>query len=749
MQASPNHTVKRQLLVAAGAFVVFVLLRRVPSSEGALACGFYCAALFLNFGNVALAVSYLAGCAGAGWATFFVCAAQAVLLIGIKLLYEKKVGAVPKLPAAAYVLAVQLIFLAVRWDVTLLPHRLLCVAAGECAYLVSRQALRALFVRGLRYRLAADEWICVCAVGVCLVFGAGTFSLPVPVLPAIASFCILFGLHAFGIPCAFVVAMVFGVGSALSTGELSSLAVFAVWAAGAAAFRTPRALGALAVVVVNIALSYLFPEAGGSVAELISPLAGALAFFCVPKRVLGRVNDRYGVRNEQLAARQIVNGQRKRLGKKLFELSEVFFQMQSTFCGMVRGALPPEQAKVSLSRAVCEKVCHDCPSRQQCWRIQLEQTEKGFLSFVEAAMHRGKATILDVPQTVTSRCKRTANLLSQTNAEVAAYRQYYSITSSADNGKLLIGEQLGGVSQIFKDLAMRQSETLSFLTEQELRIAEALTYHGVLVKEVVAYFEEGVLRLTAVVAQKDCDEQALCDVVGKTLGFPVRIAENEAVGENWVSVSFGKTPQFEVTCGFATRRKEGSSANGDTHTFLRITEDRVLLALCDGMGSGEEAERVSNNAISLVENFYKAGFDDDLILSSVNRLMSVEGGETFTAVDLCVVNLFSGNANFIKIGAANGLLRHEGEVQVLQAGALPMGVLEEMRPLITRAALASDDLILLASDGVMDRFSVQEVALLLQGAKGNPQEIADEILQQALSHEGVADDMTVLVARVS
>jgi stage II sporulation protein E len=66
-------------------------------------------------------------------------------------------------------------------------------------------------------------------------------------------------------------------------------------------------------------------------------------------------------------------------------------------------------------------------------------------------------------------------------------------------------------------------------------------------------------------------------------------------------------PRYDVIFGVAGCAKEGKSISGDTHSLTGFRDDRFLLALCDGMGSGENAEKTSSTAISLVENFLQGG----------------------------------------------------------------------------------------------------------------------------------------------
>lgn len=62
---------------------------------------------------------------------------------------------------------------------------------------------------------------------------------------------------------------------------------------------------------------------------------------------------------------------------------------------------------------------------------------------------------------------------------------------------------------------------------------------------------------------------------------------------------------------------------------MKTDNGKCIVALCDGMGSGSNAEKMSETAIGLVENFYRAGFDSDTILSCVNHLLVGCGNEVF------------------------------------------------------------------------------------------------------------------------
>ena len=178
----------------------------------------------------------------------------------------------------------------------------------------------------------------------------------------------------------------------------------------------------------------------------------------------------------------------------------------------------------------------------------------------------------------------------------------------------------------------------------------------------------------------------------------------------------------------------------------------MLVALSDGMGSGVDAENVSSTSLSLIESFYKAGLSSPLILNTVNQLLSINTEDTFTALDMSIIDLKTCTADFIKYGAPYGFIVGDEGVRIVEGNSLPLGILNELKPSVCSASLCDGDVVLLVTDGISDAFgSSGEILdfLRTQTAK-NPQTLADEILKKAvaLNKGEKKDDMTALAVRI-
>jgi stage II sporulation protein E len=383
----------------------------------------------------------------------------------------------------------------------------------------------------------------------------------------------------------------------------------------------------------------------------------------------------------------------------------------------------------------------------------MNSTENSLLQLTECALSSGKATILDINGNLTVNCDRVGLVLSSINSQSEGLMSHITRAKEADNNRLLIGEQLGGVSKIMQQLALDCKGKMSFNNLKEKDIADKLTFHNVLCSEAVFIEQNSGVLVILTVAARDLDSAVIASVVSEAVKLSMKIDKVEPCeSPNWMTVYMSNEARFKLSYGIRNYTKANSTVSGDTHSFNNLENNRFMLAICDGMGSGTQAENMSTTAITLVENFYRAGFDSDVILTCTNKLLSGFDSEVFTAVDIAVVDLNNGLCDFIKLGAPDGLVKINGEVQYVSGSSLPLGVLDEMKPSVTKTILKSGDFVVLASDGFWESFKTTDTVadFLHNNVATNPQVVADDLMERALSNckHTPKDDMTLIVARL-
>lgn len=724
--------------------------------DGALSFGLFVGALY-SVNPFLCGALYVATSVAFGWQAVVHAAVRATTVIVFVMIHKLAKKKIFKWHLLLYLIASNVFYCFYGTESYFqLFDKLLYAACGIAFAFVSLYFFRAVFIRGLAYRPGLDETVCICLFAVVISYGISKIELwQTEAVYFFIPLCLLFCARVLGDKETLVCSVLSGFGNLLATGTYDCC-VFCVFAAVAtiAAIRLNRFVAGFSVLIVEILMCYFFGLHGVFSVEVFVPsICSVVVFFVIPSSACDYLRDCVAGNRDKYVGKSVVKKLGTYTAKKLYRLSDIFLSMKNAFFAMVVGEISADDAQKAVVRQCSETVCKDCPSRVRCWRQNLSETETSLLQISACAVKRGKCTILDVPQNLSLKCDRVSTLLAEINLQSKNYRDYSDRVEQVNNGKLLLGEQLGGVSCLLTRLAADCKGKVTYDGNKEKELVERLVFHNVLCCGAVVMEQSSVVTVIVTVAKKDADFAVVEQVASKLLGQNLVVEKEESTeSESWVNLHLAVKPRFTVSFGVAAVTKEGSEVSGDTHTVIKTDNGKCIVALCDGMGSGDKAEQMSATAIGLVENFYRAGFDNDTILSCVNRLLVGSGNEVFCAVDICVVDMYNGLTDFIKLGSPMGLVKCNGVVEIVNGSSLPLGVLDEMKPSVTKKALAEGDVAVLLSDGITDCFGDQNAvaSVFAEITCTNPQSVAEIVLNKALKICGrPRDDMTVVAVKLS
>ncbi len=618
--------------------------------------------------------------------------------------------------------------------------------------------LSAVFTRGITMRLKVIEIICGCSILMATACGLNSFSFfQFEVVKLVSCLIILFSAYCFNISFALVISTVLGLGTLLNASNPLYIAPFVSWALVICGFKFgKRYIPALGVLAIEAMIGWYFElYYSYTIISFLPCLIACLIFVCAPQNLIKIINSIFTSSSENIAMRNIVNRNRESLARRFNDLSDVFGEMDRVFRMMIKGGLSIEQAKSLLFNEIKEKLCVQCPERNKCHRIYERETESVFSELISLALERNRITLLDIPPFITGKCGKINSLVGIINDITDQYKQYASVMNNLDASRVLIAEQLTGVCKIMRNLADEVGKNVIFDNSRENRIMDELIYNNIICSEALIYEQNpNILNVSLVVKSEDCNRISLPKIVSKVLGYQMSVSNvNSAAIGGWSVLELKNSPKFDVVFGTAGCAKTTNSISGDCYSLTRIENDKFMMALCDGMGNGKKAENASALAVGLLENFYKAGFDNEIILSSVNNLLSLGNGEDmFSALDIAVLDLKNGIADFIKLGATIGFVKHISHISKIKCESLPIGIVREMKPSVQKIVLSAGDIVILCTDGVSDSFANENDMFDFIGSitTVNPQVIAEEILSKALQNNGgtARDDMTVLIARI-
>ena len=191
--------------------------------------------------------------------------------------------------------------------------------------------------------------------------------------------------------------------------------------------------------------------------------------------------------------------------------------------------------------------------------------------------------------------------------------------------------------------------------------------------------------------------------------------------------------------------KAGHRLCGDSVTHFQ-SGNLLHLFLSDGMGSGREAQRESQLAMRLTEQFLTAGIQPEAALGTLNGALHLRWNEqgSFTTLDLLTVRLTDYQATLYKYGTAPTYVKRNGTVRRFTANSLPAG-LQDSPPLPVRISLEGDTFVLMVSDGVADSTDDRWLLDLLTGWQGdNPHLLVSLVLKTCQERRGGDDDCSAV-----
>ena len=319
-----------------------------------------------------------------------------------------------------------------------------------------------------------------------------------------------------------------------------------------------------------------------------------------------------------------------------------------------------------------------------------------------------------------------------------------------------VEKQLKGVSKAIESMAKGLEDDIvneEKYAKEKQEIIELLEQKGIEVQDIVIKKENRfIIEIYLNENLETAKLETIEKILTKILGEKIVLNEEAVVGKK---LSFLSDDKYVMAMGTASMTKSKSKLSGDSTLTIRLKDGKYLVAISDGMGSGKEAKTSSSNALRLLENLLLSGFDKNISLDLINNALINQNKESFATLDIAIVDLYSGNVEFIKSAACPTYIKHGKKVQMVKSNSLPTGIVEGSKIQTFDKDIESGEIMVLCSDGILDsnvEYKNKElwIKYILEDIETtNTQKIANLILEEAVDNNyGVAkDDMSVLVCK--
>ena len=324
-----------------------------------------------------------------------------------------------------------------------------------------------------------------------------------------------------------------------------------------------------------------------------------------------------------------------------------------------------------------------------------------------------------------------------------------------EENKKNIETQLQGVSRAISNIAENIEKNIKNeeqYSNEKKQIIELLKQKQIELQEISIQKEDRFLIEIYMEKPNNVDIEYVEKILTEVLKERIVYNQEASIGTR---VNFLSDDKFVMAIGNTEITKSKSTVSGDSTLNIRLKDGKYLVALSDGMGSGNEARQSSNKALKMLENLLLSGFDKKTSLELINSSLINQNEEIFATLDIAIIDLYKGNIEFIKSGACPTYIKNNKKVQIIKANSLPAGIINNDNLQSFDRDIEAGDIMLMCTDGILDsnvEYKNKElwIKYLLEDIEtANTKKIADLVLNEAIDNSyGIAkDDMSVLVCK--
>ncbi len=480
-------------------------------------------------------------------------------------------------------------------------------------------------------------------------------------------------------------------------------------------------------------------------------IVASAAFLAIPDKFFDSLSEKINVPVQTC----IKSENSVALSKRLKSASNAIVDV-SARVSTVQNALNPltqTQLNQVLTNA-WNKVCSECELKESCRSEVKTPKDEDIEKIAQALTNHAELDETRFPKGFYTACYSFSEMRSE------LYSRYLSFVASLGaQGKVnqmqgLMCDQFKSMADILRDLAIDLDEEMSVNTDIADTCALEARESGLNVIDTSCQLNKlgrATIELTVTSPRADFNITQFTHNLSTAIGKKLDTPELEEADSN-CTLSFRQTADFNVSIGALSRASDEGDICGDYYRSFRDQNDRYIIILSDGMGTGSRAAVDSAMATELFSTLIKSGLSFDSALPIANSALLVKSAdESLATLDLVSIDLYTGKADFMKAGAAATFVRHKDSVAQLEQASLPIGILRDIKFTKASASLSKGDIILMVSDGILgDSNNWIQHELKAWDIQKSPDELARFILNSATQRKigKPLDDMTVIAVYV-
>jgi len=568
---------------------------------------------------------------------------------------------------------------------------------------------------------------------------------------------VLLGAYRYGAGLGAAIGTVLGVIETIRMKNLGALGIMSIMGVLAGFFSPLGKLGAsLGYLTGAFTVGTLYaPEI---LAKMIPNLFLSVAtFFLIPKKfckasAFKKDHKKMYIEDRSLSAQKI-----KEMALSLEQLSKAFKNNQEKDLKISK-----EEAMTAF-QSTATVVCKDCKDCNLC-RTSSQGDNYYLYYLLQAFEEQGLLTNEDMPKLFAQICQKQETYMDQLNYSLGKVKNNLTWKNRFMESREVMATQFLELSNIMGDFSERMGSVSDISAQVEKVVTKGLRRERLHLEKLLVLEHENKKKevyLLASTAGGNCiTAKELADSIGNSLECKFKSARDSknVISKEPGMVHLIEDTNYMVIHGMAKAVKNHEKISGDNFAYNRLSNGKVLLALSDGMGSGEAACKESERVMELTEQLLETGFSLEAAAKMIHSVLLLENNEQQpTTLDIVCIDLYSGVLEGMKFGAAATFIIHQkgkDRVNLIENENLPMGMIKELETLTIMKKIAEGDMLVMVTDGVLEALpgenkEMEMKAFLECMNTDNPGDVADAVLNYACEQDGEPkDDMLVLAVGV-
>lgn len=406
----------------------------------------------------------------------------------------------------------------------------------------------------------------------------------------------------------------------------------------------------------------------------------------------------------------------------------------------------PEQ----IAERAADRACRSCPNSMVCWGKKYEQFRKEFSRLVTQLRTGFELTEFSMSPECAEECVNKNSVIRAISSEYSRY-----VSAAADERRIrelrrIYIDQLEGVRDILRDMGAVKSEvkTANRARAAEKRAEKLLRENGVELPQAFVMFDRrGKLRFEAYgTTEPRVTKEYLGTLLIKALGRDLELPEITG-SSGRIRITTNERTALSARIGAFQLPKGQNNVCGDCYDTFTDASGTLYVILSDGMGTGSRARVDSAMACSVLSKLLKGGISLPAALETVNNVLMVKSAdESFATLDICRLDLNSGECAVYKAGAATTYIKSANKLVRATLSSPPAGLGGKLTVPAQRFTVGAGDVIVMTTDGAVldEQWLSRELSQRVE-----PCELSERIAKAARAAEnGRDDDISVIAVAV-